>query len=143
MTPSTHHVVESPLLSESDFIAGFHAIGEDWRGAKILRSAWPGVSASSITMATVLNRAALKNGSVWSKPLASHANARFVAMASFPRRVSLFRPMLTSFPRARILRPSLLLLRNSSHISSSLSAWTACASTTRGSPEASIISRAA
>jgi len=29
VTPSTNHVVERPLLSESEFIAGFHAIGEE------------------------------------------------------------------------------------------------------------------
>ena len=29
MTPSTNHVLKQPLLSESEFIAGFHAIGEE------------------------------------------------------------------------------------------------------------------
>jgi len=93
---------DRPPLSEAEFIAGFHAIGEEryhhkhpfhllmhegkltrgqlqaWalnsRAAKIPHSAWHGANASSITTATAKNPAASKNGCVWWKRRALRAS---------------------------------------------------------------------
>ncbi len=129
MTPSIQTSQENPLLSEAEFIAGFHAIGEEryhhkhpfhllMHEGKLTRGQ---LQAWALNRYYYQSRIPIKDAAIlarsedpdfrlaWRKRILDHdgpVKTRSAATAFFLRRVSPFRLTLTLYPLILISKPS-------------------------------------